>query len=169
MAGDTRFRRFLNGKDMSEEGSVKFGQDPFMVKNGRRMELVISTPEQVTDFLAKDKTDHMKRSDCNLGDYFVRTLGSCVGVKSGEKWRTARHHLEPHFSFPTAASMLSNCREMILNWAQNLADDPMVTSKTRNGFDFDAVSTCRQLPFRMIALALYKDMLTEDMFENYGH
>ncbi|KJF60615.1 uncharacterized protein CIMG_11806 [Coccidioides immitis RS] len=165
MAGDTRFRRFLNGKDMSKEGSVKFGQDPFMVKNGRRMELVVSTPEQVRDFLAKDATDHMKRSDCNLGDYFVRTLGSCVGVKSGEKWRTARHHLEPHFSFPTAASMLSNCREMILNWARNLADDPMVTSKTRNGFDFDAVSACRQLPFRLIALALYKDMLTEDMFE----
>lgn len=59
--------------------------------------------------------------------------------------------------------MLTDYREIIANWARCLAEDTMVAAKSADGFDINGVDACRQLPFRLIAMALYKDMLSDDV------
>lgn len=70
---DTRFTRFAAGfvkmssgffdhvltdcthsAELSADGRKLSGNDPYLVKNGRKTELVIFTPNQVSDFLAGD-------------------------------------------------------------------------------------------------------------------
>ena len=59
--------------------------------------------------------------------------------------------------------MLTDYRGIIADWARCLAEDTMVAAKSADGFDINGVDACRQLPFRLIAMALYKDMLSEDV------
>ncbi|KAE8153685.1 cytochrome P450 [Aspergillus avenaceus] len=161
---DTRFRRFTNGKEVSDEGSRRFGNSPYLVKNGKHHEVVISQPSHVKEFFSQDGSDHQKLHDCNMGSFFARSLGSCVGVQNGTKWRTTRSHLETHFSFSSAASMVEDTRRTIEQWAQNLPEDTEIGQKMSQGFQIDAVTACRQLPFRLIAMALYGPMFSEPMF-----
>ncbi|KAJ5387128.1 hypothetical protein N7509_009669 [Penicillium cosmopolitanum] len=51
---DTRFRRFTNGKEISDQGAKEFGERPFLVRNGRHRELIISHPSHIKDFYMQD-------------------------------------------------------------------------------------------------------------------
>ncbi|KAL2004518.1 hypothetical protein VTN00DRAFT_3403 [Thermoascus crustaceus] len=162
---DTRYLRFSHGRELSKEGEERCGDDPYLVKNGSKLELVLFNPTQVRDFFDKDARDHRKKPDANMGQYFLRSLGQCVGVQNGERWHKTRRHLEAHFSAPECASMILDFQSALDDWAEKLPADFAANSTTSDGFFVDSVEACRQLPFRMIALSLYGDMLTEEIYE----
>lgn len=98
-----------------------------------------------------------------MGDYFLRSLGQCVGVQNGQRWHKTRHHLETQFSAPEAASMIIEFQRALGSWADKLPGDSACTTISANTFLADSIAACRQLPFRMIAMSLYGDMLTDEV------
>lgn len=98
-----------------------------------------------------------------MGNYFLRSLGQCVGVQNGPRWHKTRHHLEASFSAPEAASMIIDFQKTLGSWADQLPFDTASTSTSAETFVADSIAACRQLPFRMIAMSLYGDMLTDEV------
>ena len=108
-------------------------------------------------------SDHEKKPDANMGTYFLRSLGQCVGVQNGQRWHKTRRHLEAHFSAPEAASLIVDFQKTLNLWATRLPNDPASTATSSHRFLVDSIAACRQLPFRMIAMSLYGDMLTDEV------
>ncbi|KAJ5787471.1 hypothetical protein N7457_002461 [Penicillium paradoxum] len=154
-----------NRRELSDEGARKFGHSPYLVKNGRHHEVVISQPSHVKEFYAQDGSDHQKLHDCNMGSMFARTLGSCVGVQNGANWKNTRSYLEGHFSFASAASFVQDTQRTINSWVQDLSRESSVKDQSAGSFSCDASTVCRQLPFRLIAMALYGPVFSESIFE----
>lgn len=92
-------------------------------------------------------------------------LGKCVGVQNGETWHTMRRHMNPHVAFSTASSMVASFQTVFQQWATNIGNDSMVAEKTDAGFYVDGLAACRQLPFKLISMALYGNMLTDEVFD----
>lgn len=109
-------------------------------------------------------SDHEKKPDANMGTYFLRSLGQCVGVQNGQRWHKSRRHLEAHFSAPEAASLIADFQKTLKLWATKLPNDPGSTATSCHCFLVDSIAACRQLPFRMIAISLYGDMLTDEVW-----
>ncbi|KAJ9293178.1 hypothetical protein DTO271G3_8122 [Paecilomyces variotii] len=166
---DTRYLRFTHGKELSQEGEQMSGPDPYLVKNKSKIELVLFSPNQVRDFFEKDARYHEKKQDANMGQYFLRSLGQCVGVQNGERWHKTRRHLEAHFSAGEAASMILEFQKALTDWATKLPGDSAATPTSPGTFLADSVAACRKLPFRMISMSLYGDMLTDEVFERLWH
>ncbi|RMD40324.1 hypothetical protein DV735_g4820, partial [Chaetothyriales sp. CBS 134920] len=163
--GDEAIIQCSLARELSNQGLSISPTDPYLVKNGSIKELVIFSPSQTREFFAADGKDHEKKSDCNFGHYFYRTLGQCVGVQNGPTWHTSRQYLEPHFSFSAATARLHAYRDQFEKWIARLPEDPEAGGeKTGVGFCIDSEVACRQLPFRLIAMALYGDMLTDSLF-----
>lgn len=99
-----------------------------------------------------------------MGTYFLRSLGQCVGVQNGQRWHKSRRHLEAHFSAPEAASLIADFQKTLKLWATKLPNDPGSTATSCHCFLVDSIAACRQLPFRMIAISLYGDMLTDEVW-----
>lgn len=59
--------------------------------------------------------------------------------------------------------MILDFQSALDDWAKKLPADFAANSTTSDGFLVDSVEACRQLPFRMIALSLYGDMLTDEV------
>lgn len=98
-----------------------------------------------------------------MGNYFLRSLGQCVGVQNGPRWHKTRHHLEAYFSAPEAASMIIEFQKTLGSWADKLPFDIASTNTSVDTFVADSIAACRQLPFHMIAMSLYGDMLTDEV------
>lgn len=98
-----------------------------------------------------------------MGNYFLRSLGQCVGVQNGPRWHKTRHHLEAYFSAPEAASMIIEFQKTLRSWADKLPFDTASTNTSVDTFVADSIAACRQLPFHMIAMSLYGDMLTDEV------
>jgi cytochrome P450 monooxygenase len=96
-----------------------------------------------------------------MGSFFARTLGSCVGVQNGAEWKNTRSHLDPHFSFTSANSVVATTKSAIKTWAETLPRE--VNTGVSGPFELDAIVACRQLPFRLIAMALYGEVFSEEV------
>lgn len=59
--------------------------------------------------------------------------------------------------------MIFEFQKALTNWGTKLPDDSTAKSTSKNTFLADSVAACRQLPFRMIAMSLYGDMLTDEV------
>lgn len=101
-----------------------------------------------------------------MGNYFLRSLGQCVGVQNGPRWHKTRHHLEAYFSAPEAASMIIEFQKTLGFWADKLPQDSGSTATSADTFLADSIAACRQLPFRMIAMSLYGDMLIDSVSDD---
>ena len=97
-----------------------------------------------------------------MGNYFLRSLGQCVGAQNGPRWHRTRRHLEPFFSPMEAASMIYDFRKVLDGWAAHIVSNETQKIDERRSLT-DSVAICRQLPFRMIAMCLYGDMLTDEV------
>ncbi|RPB29333.1 cytochrome P450 [Terfezia boudieri ATCC MYA-4762] len=164
---DTRVSRFTHGPALSQEGKRLAGIDPYLVRNGGNLEVVIHSPEHVRDFFAKDGKDHLKPPNANFGVYFGRMLGECVGMLNGSVWDKAKVHLIPHFAHGAAMAAVPMFKAEYLRWVEKLPEDKLVSYKRSDGSGFviDALSACRKLPFKLIAMVLYRDMLTDKLFD----
>lgn len=69
---------------------------------------------------------HEKKPDANMGTYFLRSLGQCVGVQNGQRWHKTRRHLEAHFSAPGAASLIADFQKTLKLWATKLRDQQLL-------------------------------------------
>lgn len=103
-----------------------------------------------------------------MGSYFGRSLGQCVGVQSGTRWHQTRYHLEKFFSAAEAASMIQDFKVVLDDWANKIPSHPASEQIATSKYVTDSVAICRQLPFRMIALCLYGDMLTDEVSVTWG-
>ncbi|KAI9849203.1 MAG: hypothetical protein M1838_000223 [Thelocarpon superellum] len=162
---DSRFSRFSHGLELSQQGQRLAGSEPYLVRNGRNKELVISAPDQAREFFAHDAKDHMKPANMNLGHYFGRVLGNCVGVQGGAKWNSMRALFNPEFSHLAAKNMIPLFTQEFSKWAAELSQDGTVVSKGEEKFVIDAAGACRILPFRLIARTCYGNMLTDETFD----
>ncbi|KAK3332995.1 cytochrome P450 CYP5293A1 [Cercophora scortea] len=158
---DTRTLRFSNGADISAQGKALAGDEPYMIINADHNDLVLVTPEHLREFMAKDGKDHTKPHGGGLGDYAWRLLGRCVGQQSGEKWKTMRSHFDPEFSHQKALQAEPIFHKHIQEWLASLA-----TTKTRttNTFVLDALTICRDVSFRLLAIMSYGEVMDEETF-----
>lgn len=90
-------------------------------------------------------------------------LGKCVGLLNAEVWNKAKQHLAPHLAHGAAVAGIPIFKTEYLRWIEQLPSDEMVSYKRSDGSGFviDAVSACRKLPLKLIAMALYGDILTD--------
>ncbi|KAI9723332.1 MAG: hypothetical protein M1812_001215 [Candelaria pacifica] len=158
---DTRFRR----RELSAEGARLAGRQPFLIRNGSRKELVIHAPEQVKDFYQHDAQNHVKPAGLNFGHFFERILGQSVGIASTHKWRAMRAHFNPEFSHSAATNLTSTFTKEVKAWMDELPKNPAVVAQGGDKFVVDAATACKILPFRLVAIACYGDMLTDETFK----
>ncbi|KAJ5988404.1 hypothetical protein N7481_003614 [Penicillium waksmanii] len=85
-----------------------------------------------------------------------------MGVQNGAEWKNTRSHLDPHFSFTSANSVIATTKNAIKTWAETLPQE--VNAGVSGPFELDAIIACRQLPFRLIAMALYGEVFSEELF-----
>ncbi|KAI9701261.1 MAG: hypothetical protein M1836_001931 [Candelina mexicana] len=133
----------LDFAGLRREGARLAEQEPFLIRNGSRKELVIHTPEQVKDFFQHD----------------------AKGIASGNKWRAMRAHFNPEFSHAAATKLMTTFTKELKTWINELPRDSAVVAQDGDSFVVDAATACRILPFRLIAIACYGDMLTDEVFE----
>lgn len=101
-----------------------------------------------------------------MGPYFDRVLGSSVGVLNGDKWKAMRRVFEPHLSHQMAMAFSARFGSEVAAW---MAELPAEWAKAAGAdgapFVVDAATACRFLPFKLVALALYGDALSEKAYE----
>jgi len=95
-----------------------------------------------------------------MGHYFGRVMGQCAGAVNGELWRSIRAVFDPHFSHQCAKAFLEPMRAELSRWRGQLPAVP-----GRPDFVVEALEACRILPFKIIALSLYRDVLTDEVRE----
>ncbi|KAF7562114.1 hypothetical protein G7046_g2023 [Stylonectria norvegica] len=160
--GDTRFTRFSHGRDLSQRGAAQFGSKPYMIWNNTKSEIVLSTSEHIKEFYSRQAKEHGKPPSANMGNYFHRLIGECVGVQNGQKWKTIRKVFEPQFSHRCAAGVMPVFEKEISRWRESSEKKTHGAGK----FTVDAVSACRILPFKLIAIALFgREVMTDERFE----
>ncbi|KAK3693045.1 cytochrome P450 CYP5293A1 [Podospora appendiculata] len=157
---DTRTLRFSNGADISAQGNALAGDEPYMIINADHNDLVLVTPEHLREFMAKDGKDHTKPHGGGLGDYAWRLLGRCVGQQSGEKWKTMRSHFDPEFSHQKAVQAEPVFHKHIQEWMGSLT-----ITQTTSTFVLDALTICRAVSFRLLAIMSYGEVMNEETFE----
>ncbi|KAF2462609.1 cytochrome P450 [Lindgomyces ingoldianus] len=164
---NSRFLRFSNGHEVSEQGTAIAGDEPYITWNDGKPEVVLSCPNHVKDFYGRETKGHAKPPNMGMGPYFDRVLGSSVGVLNGDKWKTMRKVFDPHLSHQMAMDLRSTFSREVAAWMKDL---PSTVAKFGNGvpgseFVLDASTACRILPFKLVALILYGDALSEAAFE----
>ncbi|KAK3298366.1 putative cytochrome P450 [Chaetomium fimeti] len=158
---DTRTLRYSNGKEVSEQGKQLAKDEPYLMPNRRYRDLVLVTPEQLKEFMAGDGKDHTKPRGGGMGDYAWRLLGQCVGQQSGtEKWKTMRSHFDPEFSHQATLRVEPVFKESIDNWLGHLS----ASTSSASFFVQDAVTTCRSLALRLLAVMSYGEVMDEETF-----
>ncbi|EIT83392.1 hypothetical protein AO1008_00431 [Aspergillus oryzae 100-8] len=116
---NTRFMRFTHGKQLSKAGEDLAGSEPYLIHNGKLKELVIFAPEHLQEFHRKDANSHYKPENMNMGDYAGQLLGQCVGQLGGTKWKLARSHMDPEFSYRASRSMMKRFSQEIDSWKEH--------------------------------------------------
>ncbi|GKZ36801.1 hypothetical protein AbraIFM66950_008033 [Aspergillus brasiliensis] len=103
----------------------------------------------------------------NLGDYFGRLLGQCLGLQGGAKWAVMRAHFEPEFSHLASVHMADTFAAEIEKWALELSKgcDLHQHEATMGSFHRNPTEACRYLPFRLAALTVYGDALDAETYQ----
>ncbi|KAK0618757.1 Cytochrome P450 monooxygenase lepD [Lasiodiplodia hormozganensis] len=163
---NSRFVRFSQGHAMSEQGVALAGTEPYLTWNDGKPEVVLTRPEHVKDFFGRESKGHAKPPHMGMGPYFDRVLGSSVGVLNGDKWKAMRRVFEPHLSHQMAMAFSARFGREVAAW---MAELPAEWAKAAGAdgapFVVDAATACRFLPFKLVALALYGDALSEKAYE----
>ncbi|KAL4903191.1 hypothetical protein BDW74DRAFT_169103 [Aspergillus multicolor] len=141
--GDARVSKFAFSQQLSEQGKTLAGDEPFIIRNGRARELVVTKPEHIYDFYKGD------------------TKRGAVGVHAGERWTVMRRYFDPEFSFQSARGAIPKLTAGIDSWLNGL---PKLGTQTDNGFAMDIKKPCRFLPFRLVAEFIYGEVFDDKLF-----
>ncbi|PLB38073.1 cytochrome P450 [Aspergillus candidus] len=107
----------------------------------------------------------------NLGDYFGRLLGQCLGLQGGQKWAVMRAHFEPEFSHLASVNMADKFAMEIERWALELSRNRGIHQQeaTLESFRRNPTEACRYLPFRLTGLTVYGDALDTETYQDLVH
>ncbi|GIJ91177.1 hypothetical protein Asppvi_010142 [Aspergillus pseudoviridinutans] len=159
LPGDARVSKFAFSQQLSDQGKALAGGEPYIIRNGRARELVVTKPEHIYDFYKGDTKHHPKPPYLNMGMYFSGILGHAVGAIAGERWSMIRRYFDPEFSFQTARQAIPQLSETINRWLDNL---PLQGTGTEKGFALEIRKPCRFLPLRLAAEFVYGEVFDEE-------
>ncbi|KAL4994330.1 cytochrome P450 [Aspergillus recurvatus] len=143
LRGDARVSKFAFSKQLSDQGKALAGDEPFIIRNGRARELVVTKPEHIYDFY---------KGDTKLSSI----LGHAVGAIAGERWSMIRRYFDPEFSFQSARQAIPQLSASI---NRRLGDLPLQGTGTEKGFALEIRKPCRLLPLRLAAEFLFSALL----------
>ncbi|CBF80479.1 hypothetical protein AN8408.2 [Aspergillus nidulans FGSC A4] len=146
--GDARVAKFAFSKQLSDQGKALAGDEPFIIRNGRARELVVTKPEHIYDFYKGDT------KPCSL-------LGHAVGALAGERWSMIRRYFDPAFSFQSARQAIPELSASIDRWLDDL---PLQGTGTGKGFALEIKKPCRFLPLRLAAEFVYGEIFDDKLF-----
>lgn len=89
-----------------------------------------------------------------MGHLFGRIMGECLGVQNGQTWKTMRKAFEPHFSHKSAMAFVKTMNDQIDLWVKDLGAG-------NNEFAVETGAVTRVLPFKIIAIALYGEVMND--------
>ncbi|KAL5362623.1 cytochrome P450 [Aspergillus floccosus] len=148
LPGDTRVSKFAFSQQLSDHGKALAGGEPFIIRNGRTRELVLTKPEHIYDFY---------KSDAKLSSI----LGHAVGAIAGERWLMIRRYFDPEFSFQSARHAIPQLSASINRWLDDL---PLQATATEKGFALELKKPCRFLPLRLAAEFVYGEVFDDELF-----
>ncbi|KAE8153454.1 cytochrome P450 [Aspergillus avenaceus] len=160
---DTRVMKFAMSQQISEQGKAVAGDAPFMIRNGRSRELVLTKPDHIRSFYKGDMKHHPKPPYLNMGEYFKRILGHAVGAISGERWSMIRRYFDPEFSFHVARQSGDQFKSIIAQWVKDL---PRYGVPVGRGFKLEVQGPCRFLPFQLVSQHIYGQVFSEKLFDD---
>ncbi|KAJ3494435.1 hypothetical protein NLG97_g4080 [Lecanicillium saksenae] len=108
--------------------------------------------------------EHWKAPDGNMGYFFHRLLGECVGAQSGREWRNIRSLFDPIFTVPAVAQYIGPLREEIRTWLDTLPRHASATGADPSSFAAEMPDRCASLPLKLVAMVLYGDALSDELF-----
>ncbi|KAF2669309.1 cytochrome P450 [Microthyrium microscopicum] len=162
---ESRFLRFTHGREISNEGKMMAGEDPYILWNSGNAEIVLHTPEHMKGLYCREAGEHGKAQNMNMGHYFGRIMGKAVGVLNGQAWKTTRRVFDPHLSWAKAIASQKDLSQIVKDWVRDLeasSDSSEQHPQTNFSIQVDAATAVRTLPFKLIALALYGESLTNE-------
>ncbi|KAH8697071.1 cytochrome P450 CYP5293A2 [Talaromyces proteolyticus] len=162
--GDTRVRRFSHGRELSDEGYALGQGDPYIIRNGGRKEVVLCKPQHLREFFTVDGKDHWKAPDGNMGYFFHRLLGECVGANSRHEWRKIRSLFDPIYSSNAMSKLTHIFRGEVQDWLVCLSSHSSTQTQRRAFFTVDMSEQCARLPLKLVASTLYGDALSDESF-----
>ncbi|PKX89262.1 cytochrome P450 [Aspergillus novofumigatus IBT 16806] len=163
LPGDARVSKFAFSQQLSDQGKAFVGEEPFIIRNGRARELVVTRPEHIYDFYKGDTKHHPKPPCLNMGSTLAVSsiLGHAVGAIAGERWSMIRRYFDPEFSFQSARQAIPQLSGSINRWLDDL---PLQGTGTEKGFALEIKKPCRFLPLRLAAEFLYGEVFDDERF-----
>lgn len=161
---DARVLKFIASSALSQEGRRTAGTQPYLIRNGRHRELVLTKPEHIQDFYKDDTKNHTKPLNLNMGAYFGRILGEAVGVKYGERWRIIRKYFDPEFSFQKSRLAIPAFERSVKRWVDSLAPLSGVEYDEMGSFAVDTKKPCKFLTFKLLYMQLYGETFSEKAY-----
>ncbi|EAW16808.1 uncharacterized protein NFIA_001570 [Aspergillus fischeri NRRL 181] len=161
LPGDARVSKFAFSQQLSDQGKALAGGKPFIIRNGRARELVVTKPEHIYDFYKGDTKHHPKPPYLNMGKYFSGILGHAVGAIAGERWSMIRRYFDPEFSFQSARQAIPQLTASINRWLDDL---PLQGAGTEKEFALEIKKPCRFSPLRLAAEFVYGEVFDDERF-----
>lgn len=137
---------------------------------------VLTRPEQI-QAVFKDSDKHSKAVNNNSGYLMSQVLGECVGLISGNEWKTVRTSMEQPFLRKTAVEYVPLIQRHVLKHF----DELWKCSKLGEGL-LDPAEDLKLLPFWVVAEIIYGELspqmvlelkelapLREDIFKDVIH
>ncbi|KAJ5185543.1 hypothetical protein N7491_006590 [Penicillium cf. griseofulvum] len=171
LPGDAQVSKFAFSQQLSDQGKALAGGEPFIIRNGRARELVLTKPEHIYDFYKGDSKHHSKPPYLNMGAYFSGILGHAVGAIAGERWSMIRRYFDREFSFQFARRAIPQLTASINRWLNDL---PLEGTGTDRRFILEIKKASRFLPLRLAAEFVYGEVIDDELFSallelNYLH
>ncbi|KAI1317923.1 putative cytochrome P450 monooxygenase [Xylariaceae sp. FL0255] len=149
--GQGDVEKFLQGKQNSEAWRIQHGS-VYRIWSGTRPEIVLTTPEHLRAVF-HDSDHHTKALNNNSGYVMSELLGNCVGLISGNTWRTVRSSVDWAFHRKSIKDHLP----IILKHTSAQFDD--LARDEHSGVRLlDPAESFQMLPFWVVAEILYGDL-----------
>lgn len=86
-----------------------------------------------------------------------------MGQMGGTKWKLARSHMDPEFSYRASRSMMKRFSQEIDSWVSHLSENPTRRSTQKDVFVQDVKKRCKDLSLRSIAISIYGETFSEEV------
>ncbi|OAA59250.1 Cytochrome P450 [Akanthomyces lecanii RCEF 1005] len=139
------------------------GGSPYLIQNGTRREVVLCRPEHLREFHRGDSKEHWKAPDGNMGYFFHRLLGECVGAQSGSEWTNIRSLFDPIYTTAAMSKYISTFRKEVQLWLDNLPGHGSAGDSDAPFFAANISNKCGVLPLKLVAMTLYGDALSHEV------
>ncbi|KAI0114676.1 putative cytochrome P450 monooxygenase [Hypoxylon sp. NC0597] len=150
--------KFLDGIENSEIWEKSHGHI-YRIWSGMRPEIVLTRPEHLRNVF-KDSDKHFKAVNNNSGYFMSQLLGKCVGLISGEEWKSVRTCVEHPFLRKSAAEYVPLVKKHI-----KMHFDELWQYRSLSEELLDPAEDLKLLPFWIVAEVFYGQLTPAMMAE----